>query len=203
MPQPTVVFDIGGVLVDWDPRHLYRKLLPEDEVEAFLHEVDFLGWNALQDAGRPFAEGVSDLSAQHPHRSELISAYHSRYWEAVAGPIEGTVDILCELHASGVRLLALTNWSAETFPKARALYPFLQLFDGVVVSGEEGVAKPDPRIFARLRERYAVADGTPYVDDNADNVRAAADSGLDAIHFTDPGALRAALEGRGLLDGRP
>jgi 2-haloacid dehalogenase len=196
---PTVVFDIGGVLVDWDPRHLYRKLLPADEVDAFLAEVDFHTWNARQDAGRSWADGVIELAAKHPHRRELIAAYPERYWEAVAGPIEGTVTVLRQLHERGVRLLALTNWSAETFPQARRLYPFLGLLDGIVVSGEEGVAKPDPEIFRRLRERYDVAAGTPYVDDSPVNVEAATAAGLDGIHFTGPDALHGALAARGVL----
>jgi 2-haloacid dehalogenase len=201
MGHRTVVFDIGGVLVDWDPRHLYRKLLPEDEVEAFLAEVDFAAWNALQDAGRPWVVAVEELAGRYPHHRELIAAYPERYWETVPGPVEGTVDIVRQLHGSGVRLLALTNWSAETFPKARALFDFLRLFDGVVVSGEEGVAKPDPEIFRRLRERYAVAAGTAYVDDSLVNVEAARTAGLDAIHFSDPASLRRQLQRRGLLDG--
>ena len=110
MPAPTtVVFDIGNVLLRWDPRHLYRKLLPEDEIDAFLAEVDLHTGNARQDAGRSWAEGVVELAAKHPHHRDLIADYPQRYCEAVAGQIEGTVAVLRELHDRGVRLLALTN----------------------------------------------------------------------------------------------
>lgn len=201
----SVVFDLGGVLIDWDPRLLYRTLLPAEEVEAFLAEVEFDAWNHEQDAGRAAAEAVAAAAARFPHRRELLAAYFERFPETLAGELDGSVQVLDELRRRGeVRLLALTNWSAELFPHARERFSFLDWFEGVVVSGEERVAKPDPRIFAVLIERYALDPArTIYVDDRAVNVEAARAAGLTGELFTDPAALRAALQARGLLDPAP
>jgi 2-haloacid dehalogenase len=200
-PAPSaVVFDLGGVLIDWDPRHLYRRLLPEHEIDEFLREIGFTEWNHAQDAGGPWADAVESLSARHPHRRELIAAYAQRHPETIAGAITGTVEILTALHRRGTRLLALTNWSAETFPHARDTFDFLQIFEGIVVSGEEGVAKPDPRLFQVLIERYALApEATVFIDDSAVNVAAAAALGLEALHFQGPDMLRDDLTRLGLL----
>ncbi len=201
----AVVFDLGGVLVDWDPRLLYRTLLPEEEVEAFLAEVEFDAWNHEQDAGRPFAEAVEAHAARFPHRRELLAAYHDRYAETLAGEVPGSVEILRELRdAASVRLAALTNWSAETFHHARDRFEFLDWFEGIVVSGEERVAKPDPRIFAILLERFGLdPQGTVFVDDRQVNVDAAAAAGMTAVRFTDAPALRADLQRLGVLAEDP
>lgn len=201
----TVVFDLGGVLIDWDPRHLYRRLLDTDEeIEAFLDEVGFAAWNRGVDAGRTtWADAVEALATAHPHRRDLIEAYPARFTQTMSGPIDGSVEVLRELHAAGVRLLALTNWSAETFPVARERFDFLDLFDGIVVSGVERVAKPDPEIFALLVDRHGLDPArTLFVDDNQPNLDAAADAGLAGLLFTDPVTLRADLESAGLLRGR-
>jgi 2-haloacid dehalogenase len=196
----TVVFDLGGVLIDWDPRHLYRRLLPEDEIDDFLDEIGFAEWNLAQDAGAPWDDAVETLAARHPHRRELIAAYPTRYPETMAGPISGTVDLLTALHRRGVRLLALTNWSAETFHHARDTFEFLDLFDGIVVSGEERVVKPDPRLFAILIDRFGLVPAeTAFIDDSAANVAAAAEQGLVALRFRDPESLAADLRRMGLL----
>ena len=199
----TVVFDLGGVLVEWDPKLLYRSLLGSDEeVEAFLEEVDFAGWNHRQDAGeRTWAEAVSELAAQHPHHEHLAAAYPERFPETLAGPIHGTVDVLDELHAAGVRLLALTNWSAELFPHARERFPFLDRFEAIVVSGEERLAKPDPALYRVLLERHGVDAGRAvFVDDREVNVEVARSEGMVGLLFTDPGTLRAELVRLGLLE---
>jgi 2-haloacid dehalogenase len=200
---PTaVVFDLGGVLVRWDPRRLYSSLMPEDEIDAFLHEVGFLAWNHQQDAGGRWAPAVEEHGARFPHRRELLAAYPARFPEALDGPIEGTVEILRELHAAGTRLVALTNWSAELFPHAEESFDFLHLFEGVVVSGIEGVAKPDPAIFDLLLRRYRLDPAaTVFVDDSAVNVAAAAAAGMRPVLFTAPDALRAQLSRLGLLGG--
>ena len=143
----AVVFDLGGVLIDWNPRHLYRKLLPDDaSIEEFLAEVCTSEWNYQQDAGRTVAEAVGELSGRHPDKAPLIAAYYERWEEMLGGAIEASVALLEELDAAGVPLYALTNWSRETFPIARRRFPFLERFRGIVVSGEEGAAKPDPPV---------------------------------------------------------
>lgn len=200
----TVVFDLGGVLIDWDPRYLYRALLGTDEeIEAFLAEVDFAGWNHAMDAGQgTWADSVAGLAERFPHRRELLAAYPARFAETMAGPIEGTVAVLRDLSSRGVPLLALTNWSAETFPVARERFGFLDLFSGIVVSGEERVAKPDPAVFALLVERFDLDPAsTVLVDDRQVNVEAARSAGLRGLLFTDPGRLRRDLSRLGLLDG--
>jgi 2-haloacid dehalogenase len=203
MATEAVVFDLGGVLIDWDPRYLYRKLLADEAaVEEFLATVCTPEWNAEQDRGRPFAEAVAELVERHPAHAAAIAAYHERWTEMLGGEIPGTVAVLAELRAAGVPLYALSNWSAETFRLTRGRFPFLKWFDGLVVSGEEGVTKPDRRIFELLIERFGLDPAaTVFVDDSAANVDAARDLGIDAIRFHDAGALRRDLAARGLLDG--
>jgi 2-haloacid dehalogenase len=195
-PPTTVVFDLGGVLIDWDPRYLYRTLFDDEAaMEAFLAEVTTPEWNAAQDAGRPWAEAVRSLADRHPEHRDLIEAYHQRWPETLGGPIEGSIEILDELRRiPGVRLFALSNWSAETFPIAEERYPFLAWFDGIVISGEVGAIKPDPRIFERLIERHDVDPSRAvFIDDNAANVAAAERLGFAGIRFEDPGSLRREL----------
>jgi 2-haloacid dehalogenase len=199
--RSVAIFDFGGVLVDWDPRHLYRKLLPDEaEMERFLATVCTPAWNRRQDAGRRFAEATALLKREYPDKAALIDAYFDRWPEMIAGPIEGTVQILAQLRRRGVPLYGLTNWSAETYPHAQQRFDFLHWFEGIVVSGEVGLIKPDPAIFHLLVARFGIrpADAV-YIDDQAANVEAAAALGMHGIHFTDQGTLRRALEGAGLL----
>ena len=191
----TVIFDLGNVLIGWDPRRLYRQLIEdENHMEWFLREVCNSEWNEQQDAGRSWTEGTAVLRERFPEHAELIDAYHLRWKETLVGPIEGSVALLAELKSRGVRLLALTNWSQETFPVARQLYPFLQWFEGIVVSGEERLVKPDPRIYQRLLQRYAVDPTTTlYVDDSARNVAVAEALGMQGWWFRDPEGLRERL----------
>jgi 2-haloacid dehalogenase len=201
VPVKAVVFDLGGVLIDWDPRYLYRKLLDDEAaVEAFLATVCTPEWNAEQDRGRPFAEGVAELVERHPVHAAAITAYHERWPEMLGGAVGGTVEVLAELRAAGVPVYALTNWSAETFGIARERFEFLEWFDGVLVSGEERMIKPDPAIFRLLLDRFGLDPGaTFYIDDSPANVAAADRLGLDAVRFTSPAQLRRDLEARGLL----
>jgi 2-haloacid dehalogenase len=197
----TVVFDLGGVLIDWDPRHLYRQLFDDpDEMESFLAEVTTAEWNGHQDAGRPWVEAIETLAAEHPERRELIEAFHRRWPEMLAGEIPGTVDVLADLRAAGVRLVALSNWSAEMFPVALERFDFLAWFEGIVISGEVGVNKPDRRIFEHLAQRFGIEpEEAVFVDDSAANIDAASELGFRAIQFTGATALRRALVRLGLL----
>lgn len=192
----TVIFDLGAVLIDWDPRHVYRDLFPGDEagMEAFLADVTNATWNHQMDAGRSWADAVAELVALHPERRDLIEAYWTRWPDMLRGAIPGTVAVLRELRDAGVRLLALTNWSAETFPVARERFDFLGWFEGIVVSGEERLAKPDPAIYRVLLERYAVdAAQAVFVDDRPENVAAAEALGMTGIVFRSPDELRMSL----------
>ena len=201
MSTKAVVFDLGGVLIDWDPRYLYRKLLADEAaVEEFLATVCTPEWNAELDRGRPFAEGVAELAERHPEHAAAIAAYHQRWPEMLAGDLPDTVEVLAELRAAGVPLYALTNWSAETFAITRERFEFLDWFDGLLVSGEEGMTKPDPAFFQLLLDRFGLDPGaTVLVDDAEANVAAARELGIDAIRFTGPGQLRRELSARRLL----
>ena len=198
--QTTLVFDLGGVLLDWSPRYLFRKLLPtEAAVDDFLTRVCPHAWNEEMDSGKPFARGVAERTALFPEHAALIAAYAERWQEMVGGPIEGTVQILEDLTAAGVPCYALSNWSAETFPPVRERHGFLGLFRGIVLSGLEGVRKPDPRLYRVLFERYALDPGAClFVDDVAKNVAAARELGMDGVVFTGPEALRRELVRLGL-----
>ena len=199
----TVVFDLGGVLVDWNPRYLYRKIFgTEAEVEEFLERVCTPAWNAEQDRGRPWAEAVRLLQGKFPHYAREIEAYHLRWSETLAGDLPESVAILSQLRQAPVRLLALTNWSAETFPVARERFPFLRWFEGIVVSGEEEVIKPDAEIFELLCRRYRVRpERAVFIDDSARNVQAAQALGFHGIHFTGTASLREGLRALGLQVG--
>jgi 2-haloacid dehalogenase len=198
----VVVFDLGGVLLQWDPRHLYRKLFAGDDaaMEAFLADVCTVEWNERQDAGRRFDDAVQDLMPRHSDKRVLIEAFGRRFDEMIPGAIDGTVAILGELKRRGTPLYALTNWSSETFAPQRERFPFLAQFDGIVVSGDEGVIKPDPRIFRILLERYAIAPHEAvFIDDNPANAAAASALGVHGIAFRSPEALRRELVALGLL----
>ena len=194
-PPSTVVFDLGGVLVDWDPRYLFRQLLPDDAaVEAFLADVCSPEWNAAQDAGRSWAEAVREASERFPEHAELVAAYDERWWETIGGQIDGTVEVLDELRRRGVGLFAITNWSAEKFDLTFPRFDWLAWFDGIVVSGYERIVKPDPRIFQLLVDRHGVDPrAAVYVDDVPANVEAARAIGMTGLVFTTPEQLRADL----------
>ncbi|MGO9958575.1 MAG: HAD family hydrolase [Solirubrobacteraceae bacterium] len=203
-PIESVVFDIGGVLLDWDPRHLYRKLFEDEEaMERFLGEVCTLEWHAAHDRGVAFERSCSELAARHPGQAELIWAWGRRSEEMVSGPIVGTVEILRELKERGVPCYALTNMEADTYPLRRDRYDFMRWFDGTVVSSHEGVVKPDPEIFHRLLQRFGLtASTTILIDDSEQNVQSARALGMQALRFRSPVQLRGWLAGAGLLDPR-
>jgi 2-haloacid dehalogenase len=200
-PIDAVVFDIGGVLLDWNPRYLYRALFHDDAaMERFLAEVCTMEWHLANDLGTPYDVSCAALAAEHPEHAEMIWAWGRRSEEMIAGPIAGTVEILRELKQRGIGCYALTNMEAETYPQRVARYEFLRWFDGTVVSSAEGVAKPDAEIFLRLLHRFGlVAATTLMVDDNPANVAAAAALGMQAIRFESPEQLRRWLQNAGVL----
>jgi len=198
----VVIFDFGGVLVDWNPRYLYSKLFGDDTegMERFLTEVTTPEWNLQQDAGRSWDEAVRVLTEKHPDHAELIAAYQHRWEETLKGPIDDSLHILRELKEAGHPLYGLTNWSNETFPIARERYDFFDWFDGIVVSGAEGAIKPDPQLYRTLLERYDIDPARAvFIDDNKTNVEAAEALGIHGIHFHTPAQLRAELIGLGFL----
>ena len=197
----SVVFDVGGVLLDWDPEYLYRQLISdEEERHWFLTEVCSPEWNAAQDAGRTWADATSELSARFPEHSALIDAYAERWEEMIAGPIDDSVAVLEELRGGGVPTYALTNFSAEKWDVAKDRWSFLDGFDGKVVSGVVGVTKPDPEIYRILLDQYRLEPArTFYTDDVASNVEAARQLGVAAELFVDASTLRRQLIDRGVL----
>ena len=200
--RDVVVFDLGGVLIDWDPRHLYRKLFAGDEaaMEHFLATVCTHEWHRHHDAGRSFAEGARILKELHPDKAALIDAFGMRQDEMMAGPIAGTVEILRELRDCEVPLYALSNWPTEGFQLARERFDFLGWFRGILVSGDVSVIKPDPRIFELLLERFAIDPRRAvFIDDVETNAAAARAFGIHGIRFTTPAALRVELVALGLL----
>jgi 2-haloacid dehalogenase len=197
----TIIFDLGAVLVDWNPQYLYRKLFKEEaEMKHFLETICTPEWNEEQDGGRSLQEATEYLLAKHPEHAENIRAFYGRWEEMLGGAIEGTVDIFKEMKDSGrYKIYALTNWSVETFPIAHERFEFLNWFDGIVVSGTEKDRKPFPSFYKTLLTRYNVEPGEAlFIDDNLRNVKAARELGIDSIHFTTPEALRESLQERGI-----
>ncbi|RUT28191.1 HAD family phosphatase [Arsenicitalea aurantiaca] len=205
MSEPLVpVFDLGGVFVDWNPQYLFRKLFEtEEEAQWFGEQICTLDWNLEFDAGDIYAEGVARLITRHPRYWREISAYDTRWRETIGGFIDGTVAIHDELVAAEIPTFAITNFSWEKWVSVLPDWPFLEKFDGVVVSGLEKMVKPDPRIFRLFCERYGLApESCVFIDDNEANVVSARAVGMSAIHFSDPAALRAELISYGLpLEG--
>ncbi len=200
----TVIFDLGEVLIPWDPRKLYRQLIPDAErMERFLAEICSPEWNLRQDAGRPLAEGTQALIAAFPEQEALIRAFYGRWLEMLGEVIEGSAALVRELKAEGYRVLALSNWSGETFPLAQARYPILREFEGIVISGFEGMIKPDPAIYRLLCARYhVIPQQAVFLDDSLLNVEGAKAMGMQAILFRSPGQARDALVALGLRVAR-
>ena len=196
----AVVFDLGGVLLDWNPRYLFRQIFSsEEEITWFLDHVCTMEWNSRQDEGRTWAAAVAERSALFPEFAEQIRAYDERWHEMLGGVIDDTVALLQELSERGVPLYSLTNWSAEKYHHAAA-FPFMDHFRGVLVSGMEGLRKPDPRIFALLASRFQLDPGrTLFIDDVAENIEAAANAGYLTFHFGEAASLRRRLSSLGLV----
>lgn len=198
----AIIFDYGNVLLEWNPRHVYNRYFPNDPegMENFLQEVDFMGWNAKQDKGRTFQEGVASLSAKFPQYKHLIQAYHDRWKDSIGNAHWGTVEILKELKEKGYPLYGLSNWSAETFPYAREKYDFFELFDDMVISGQVGYVKPEPEIYHLMLEKI----GRPpqeclFIDDSLANIQQAQKMGIETIHYESSKQLAGELKSIGLL----
>ena len=200
MPK-ALLWDFGNVIVRWDPRTLYSKIFPEPaERDRFLSHVCTMAWHAPTDCGVTFADNCAALIALHPHHEAEIRAWHERWNEMFSGPIAETEAAIEALHARGVPQYGLSNISHETLRSTLAMSPAFGRLAGVVASGLEGVMKPDPAIFRLCCDRFGLGPGDfLFVDDSARNIDAAAAQGFDVHHFTDPAALRPALEARGLL----
>ena len=193
----TIIFDLGGVLIDWNPRYLYRKIFKtENEVSWFLENICTSAWNDEQDGGRSFEDATRELTEKYPEFKEPIAAWYGRWQETISGPISGTVEILKTIkEARKHRLYALTNWSAETFPWALDNFDFLHWFEGIVVSGVEKCRKPLPEFFEILFDRYnVVPERAVFIDDNLANIKGAQALGLNTITFKDPHQLARELE---------
>ncbi|WP_158825993.1 HAD family hydrolase [Mucilaginibacter lacusdianchii] len=183
----TIIFDLGAVLIDWNPNYLYDKIFTDiEERNQFLANICTPAWNEEQDAGRTLAEGTELLVQQFPEHEENIRAFYGRWEEMLGGVIDGTVEIFKELKESGkYKIYALTNWSHETFEIAKGKYDFLGWFDGIVVSGEEKTRKPFPEFYQILLDRYQVKpQEAVFIDDNYRNVVAGERMGINSIHFT-------------------
>lgn len=197
---PTVVFDVGNVLIRWDPLLVYRELIPDDEKRAwFMRNVCTAAWNLEQDRGRSWEEAVAMLVASHPEWESQIRAYDERWHDAVPGIIEDSVAVLAELRERGEKVYAITNFSREKWAECLIRFPFLQSFDGVVVSAHERVVKPHPEIYQILFERYGlVAGDCIFIDDSAKNIETARKLGMQAVHFVEPIDLRLELRKLGV-----
>ena len=196
----SVVFDIGGVLIDWNPRHLFRKVFEnEEEMEWFLANVCTYEWNVQQDGGKLFSVATAELQQKFPEYSDKIALYYGRWEEMLDGEIIGTVEIFRRLKSAGMPLYALSNWSHEAFPVAYNRYGFMKEFDGLVVSGYEKLLKPDHAIYRVLMDRYSINPAeSVYIDDSKPNAIAATELGFNAIHFSSPDQLRGELALLGL-----
>jgi 2-haloacid dehalogenase len=201
-PSTALVFDFGGVLMDWNPRYLYRKLFNGDAqaLERFLADVRFVDWNLEQDKGRPFAQAVAELSREFPQYADLIRAYDERWEESIVGPIQPMVDLLHALNQAGYPLYGLSNWSAEKFPIARSKYAFFDWFAFILVSGDVGVVKPDARIYRVFLEQVGRPAGEClFIDDSPANVAAAEALGFQAVRYESAAQVRRQLAELGLL----
>ncbi len=191
----TAIFDFGGVLVDWNPHYLYDPYFgSREKADWFLTHICNSAWNVQMDGGMPFADGIAELVAQHPEWEKEIRMYRSEWLKMMGGQIPNMQALVEELKADGWRVYGLTNWAADTFALVRHTYPVFDLLDGIVVSGEEKVAKPDPRIFRILLERYHInPSNAVFIDDNMPNIEAAQKSGLHTVLFQSAEQLSKAL----------
>lgn len=199
--KKTIVFDLGGVLMDWKPRYLYSKIFSDpDEMEYFLQEVCSMEWNSQTDVDKSFQDAIDELVPKYPQYEEQIRAYYVRWEEMIAGDFPGTVEVLRELKEDGYPLAALSNWSSETFPRIKDQYEFLNWFTPLVISGYIGYKKPDPEPFQILLHELGLDAGDcVFIDDMENNIREARRQGFEVIQFSSPEQLRSDLVDLGLL----
>jgi 2-haloacid dehalogenase len=198
----AIIFDLGGVLIDWNPAYVFDKMFQDEETKKdFFEKICTSDWNEKQDEGRSLKEATEELVTKHPEWKKYIEAYYGRWEEMLGGPIHGTVKILSQLKQSGkYKLYALTNWSAELFPIALERYDFLHWFDGRVVSGEEKMRKPFPQFYQLILDRFQLTpEETLFIDDNTRNAKAAEEMGLNTILFQSPSQLKEELAKLGIL----
>jgi 2-haloacid dehalogenase len=198
----TIIFDLGGVLIDWQPDHMYKKIIKDEQQRKwFLETICTMEWNEQQDGGRTIQEANNELITQYPEHRELILAYYDRWEEMLVGPILPTVELFKNIKSSGkYKLYALTNWSAETFPRALELFDFLHWFDGRVVSGEEKTRKPYKEIYDIILNRFSLSpQKTLFIDDNIKNINAAKEIGINCIHFSSPEQLTEELKNKNIF----
>jgi 2-haloacid dehalogenase len=198
----AIIFDLGGVLIDWNPSYVFDKMFTDEEQKKhFFENICTPDWNEMQDAGRPLREATEHLVQIHPEWKQYIEAYYGRWEEMLGGPIHDTVEIFRQLKEGGkFKLYALTNWSAELFPIALERYDFLHWFDGRVVSGEEKMRKPFREFYELILDRFQLkAEETLFIDDNARNIKAAENIGIRSIRYQSPGQLKEELMGLGVI----
>lgn len=201
----TIIFDYGNVLIEWDPKYVYNRYFPNDPeaMERFFKEVDFMGWNAHQDKGRTFKDGVADLSAQFPHHAHLIQAYHDHWKDSIGTAYTDTVEIMKQLKQKGFPIYGLSNWSTETFPYVRSKYDFFDMLDDMVISGAVGHIKPEPEIYHIMLEKIGKpAHECLFIDDSLANIQQAQKLGFQTIHFQSSEKLKLDLENLGILNSK-
>lgn len=193
----TIVFDLGGVLIDWNPLYVYNDYFPsKEDHDYFFNEVATFDWNEEQDAGKSLALATEERIVLFPEWEQSLRDFYGRWEEMLGDRIHGTVEIFQKLKEKDrFKIYALSNWSAETFPIALEKFDFLHWFDGRLISGEEGMAKPNPDIFHLLRDRYGLIPAeTLFIDDNHRNAEAARDLGYNVVHFISPEHLQESLK---------
>lgn len=198
----NIIFDLGGVLIDWNPDYVFKEVFKDDEKLAwFYREICTMDWNENQDAGYPLAKATEERIALFPAYEPYIRQYYGRWEEMLGEAIQGTVKLLKQcVDSPKLKVVALTNWSAETFPVALKKFDFLQWFDGIVVSGEEMTRKPFPEIYHTTLERFEIkAEESLFIDDNLRNIEAAAALSIQCIHFISPQQLEKELKELKLL----
>lgn len=196
----NIIFDFGNVLITWRPQRIFQQMVPAEDLDSFMQNVWKEEWNNNLDSGTSFADNERNLKKKYPQHSKYIAAFHARWHESLGDEIAESVALLAQLQAAGYATYGLSNWSAETFPTARREHPFFSSFSGIVLSGEEKVCKPHPKIYAILLERYKLRpEQCVFIDDRQENLDAAKEMGIAPVLFTSTAQVREALKRTGVL----